>query len=1513
MKRKIFSIVFALLLAVGLSLVMALPAVAGVPPTTRNVPSGYETIQAAINAANPGDTIQVDAGAYDENVTIGTAGLSIISLVEHGAVINGRININADNVTFEGFEVVASGNEHLINIDDGVSGTEIIGNKVSAEYIEGRSSSAIGNHSNHRIGDVTAAGNIVTRAIGFYVTPGAKVVIENNIVDTAGDEGIWLYDEVGDVTIVGNTVTNYNLRNAVDAKALAINHRPTSVNTKTTSGDMLDAVKTDNPGIDSVDLKWAMVQNGESIQEAINASLSGDTVWVAAGTYDENIDINKMITLQGAGSDVTGTVLQNTISPVEVAGVTYTSYKPVVIISASGIEGSPILIKDLLILPRHDVVTSGQLPGIFPRPGSQISYVELDNVHIIGTQSDGTFESGIAVDGNAGLDHLVVNDCQFNDMAYGAIFYAKSGLAVTAQYMEISNTTFDGNSIKGFYAEKLSDATFNNVSATNNGNTALSPEWADAWNAGIDVNLKYGDYQNIAFNNLTVTGNGIGSANGVGLTVKARGTGNDPGIAADPYNAHPASLVGVTVDGGTFTGNEAGIRFGEPGKDNTSPTNITANNASISGNTQFGLSNVLFGINVDATKNWWGDTNGPEHDTNPRTTTTGDTVINDVTFLPWLGASGGQVCNAAQNAGTGTWYFTIQDAIDAATAGDTMNVAAGTYTEAILIDKPLTLSGATASVNKNGYAVPANYAWDDTVESIIMHPNPGSEYIAIVDIVDVDNVTFEGFVVQELNAVGNLNTSLIRVYAHTREISNIVVRNNVIGPNTNTTAQDGAQGRMGLYIVNHPYSDQYGVVNSTFSGNKIFDCQGNGNNVFIWSSYENYAAPGPASMGGTVIRDNEIYGSHRSGIETAGGYTGLTIESNKIYNNGGMSEADANNLKYGHGIVLIRGSSDSHSDTTPGFGPEDLTIENNEIYGNQKSGIYMGPISKNYTITGNKIHDNGWDGMRLDLAESYNNPDFEAGDRVPWADKAEGITARFNDIYGNALFGIRVIGEPTNGLVLKAKNNWWGTKSGPSDDGTGVTDPLTAKPATGSGDKVSANVSFDPWTGAKVEKSKTQTTGTGGQTVDAKSEAGTTVDKSGTGTPTITVAKYDDNPGKGFSGNTGKYIDVHVDDPTGVDEIVIKLYYTDADIAGLVEASLRLRWWDSTLSDWIECSPYNGVTYPAGGPTYRGYMWAVISDNTTPNLTQLTGTPFSGGGTTAAPPSVGGVGGVAGAGGLTLPTVGGLVSEPTIKLDTDGTIQARCLLRTADGKLTLDIARGTRLLDSIKKPLSSLSVGLEPSPPAPPSGEAIILAYNFEPNGATFSPAITMTTEYDPATFPEDIAEESLYIAYWDGSKWVALTTTVDTMTRTASCQISHFTTFALIGTITPPTAFSVSNLSITPAEVQPNEAVAITLSVANTAGAEGSYSVALKINGVMEAEESVTVAPGSSQSVNFSVTREEVGSYSVDVNGLSGSFTVAAEAPAGAPISIAWWIWVIAGVVVVGLIIFFVARRMAY
>lgn len=519
-------------------------------------------------------------------------------------------------------------------------------------------------------------------------------------------------------------------------------------------------------------------------------------------------------------------------------------------------------------------------------------------------------------------------------------------------------------------------------------------------------------------------------------------------------------------------------------------------------------------------------------------------------------------------------WSSLQQAIDAATDGDTVAAGPGHYVEDILIEKPITVLGATSDVNKNGYEVPTGYAWDESIESIITHPAPGSGYNAIVDIYDVSDVIFKGFIVQELHAQGSTDDSLLRVRAQSQQLSGIDVSNNVIGPFTNIEGQNGAQGRMGLYLVNNPYSDQYGIVDSIFAGNKIFGCEGNGDNIFIWSSYSNpsYGAPGPASMAGTVIEDNEIYGAHRSGIETAGGYSGLTIRNNKIYGNSG-SASDAPPLKYGNGIVLIRGSGDSHLEDNPGLGPEDLTIEGNEIYDNEKNGIYMGPVNKNYTITDNDIHDNGWDGVRVDLTARYHNPDFEEGDRIPWANKSQNVAVTRNNITASGQYGARVIGTPTNGFRLDASDNWWGGADGPGGAGPGTANA------------VSNTVKYRPWLPvpkdetAEVTEEKEEDYG---QKKEEFEGTDTTVDTSGTegsGDITVTSTNYDppeDTGGTTLQTGTGKqalkYVDVKIEDNTYVGNIRITISYTDEDLdrMGINEYDLSLYYYDMDIDEWVE-------------------------------------------------------------------------------------------------------------------------------------------------------------------------------------------------------------------------------------------------------------------------------------------------------------------------------------------------------
>lgn len=262
------------------------------------------------------------------------------------------------------------------------------------------------------------------------------------------------------------------------------------------------------------------------------------------------------------------------------------------------------------------------------------------------------------------------------------------------------------------------------------------------------------------------------------------------------------------------------------------------------------------------------------------------------------------------------------------------------------------------------------------------------------------------------------------------------------------------------------------------------------------------------------------------------------------------------------------------------------------------------------------------------------------------------------------------------------------------------------------------------------------------------------------------------------------------------------------------------------------------------------------------------------------PTNGGGAGGGGGGGEPTYYTQGNLFgTSKSYRIGSDGEVKEKIEATSADGKLTLTINKGTMAKDKDGGRLRNLQAAIDDSPPSPPEESHLIgLAYSFGPDDATFDPPITLTWEYNPNTLPEGVDEEGLVVAYYDASagRWVDLDSSVDTENNIITASVAHFTTFAIIGA-PKPAAFTLSLVGISPSEVAPGEKVTITVSVANTGGRDGSRSVVLEINGVKEDEKTVTIAPGASKEVTFTVVKDQPGKYSVMVGGLGGGFTVVA------------------------------------
>jgi len=171
-----------------------------------------------------------------------------------------------------------------------------------------------------------------------------------------------------------------------------------------------------------------------------------------------------------------------------------------------------------------------------------------------------------------------------------------------------------------------------------------------------------------------------------------------------------SAAIDITVTGNEITNSVVGVLIkvkdeaSNAGHEDGLDT-VHINNNNIYGNDMGVVSEAFIEtISVDATCNWWGDLDPS------------DQVSGDVDYCPWLDAAfpGGSTTYPVANANTGTGYCSIQAAIDAASLGDTINVAAGTYDEYLVIQKSVHLIGE----DKNTTIL--TYTGTTKVEQLIM-------------------------------------------------------------------------------------------------------------------------------------------------------------------------------------------------------------------------------------------------------------------------------------------------------------------------------------------------------------------------------------------------------------------------------------------------------------------------------------------------------------------------------------------------------------------------------------------------------------------------------------------------------------------------------------------------------------------------------------------------------------------------------------------------------------------------
>jgi len=367
----------------------------------------------------------------------------------------------------------------------------------------------------------------------------------------------------------------------------------------------------DTGGIDGVNSCTSSAAPCLSLQHAVNQAIAGDTVELAAGTYSPGAVIDKAnLTISGAGEAATQ------VSPT--AGLP----------RAFDLRGSAdgVTIQDLRMVGPYTGVG-----GITDRTGVHVpNTVGLDVADLTLRNLDATglkYAIDVRYPGSATGWTVDSVDARINE--YGArTTGATTDLSVTASHfdfndfglyvghtnttprtpgvfddVEIADTTFDGNAIKGLYLEQASNLDLHGLSVTTP--PAPSPRADVNPNNGIDVNVKYG-----AFANIRIADSVFGGATGAGVLIHGR---ND----APLYSPVPGSLDNVDLERLTVTGNSPAPSSAGGINVSAATTNVSVSGSRIVGNGVAGLVSYADagpGSTIAATDNWWGCNEGPTLD-----------------------------------------------------------------------------------------------------------------------------------------------------------------------------------------------------------------------------------------------------------------------------------------------------------------------------------------------------------------------------------------------------------------------------------------------------------------------------------------------------------------------------------------------------------------------------------------------------------------------------------------------------------------------------------------------------------------------------------------------------------------------------------------------------------------------------------------------------------------------------------------------------------------------------------